>query len=133
MSKGEERQAEFEYERQRQREAKNHGIHPTTTTLDDIDFIINTEVESGNGGTYPKHLGIYADDEVIKRDIESMIAKCQKWLEALRTANEMKSAIRIAWYTQNAKHEFDRLYNIGLKFEAYFDGYFAALNKLKTK
>lgn len=131
MSKGEERQAAYEFEKNRKLDFQNHGMNPTQTTHDDIDFLINTEC--GNGGTYPKDFDLYSNDEIIKKDIESMIAKCDKWLTALRTANEMKSAIMISWYAKNAKQEFDRLYNMGLKFEAYFDGYFAAFRDLKTK
>lgn len=131
MSKGEERQAVYEFEKNRKLDFQNHGMTPTQTTVDDIDYLISTEC--GNGGTYPKDFDLCSNDEVIKKGIESMIAKCEKWLEALRTANEMKSAIRISWYAKNAKQEFDRLYNMGLKFEAYFDGYFAAKRELKTK
>lgn len=131
MSKGEERQAAYEFEKNRKLDFQNHGMNPTQTTHDDIDYLISTEC--GNGGTYPKDFDLYSNDEIIKKDIESMIAKCDKWLTALRTANEMKSAIMISWYAKNAKQEFDRLYNMGLKFEAYFDGYFAAFRDLKTK
>lgn len=131
MSKGEERHAEFEYKKNRKLDFQNHGMNPTTTTEEDIEILINTEC--GNGGTYPEDFDLYANDEVIKTDIDNMISKCEKWLEALRTANEMKSAIRISWYAKSAKQEFERLYNMGLKFEAYFDGYFAALRKLKSK
>lgn len=133
MSKGEERHADYEYMKNQRLYSQNNGMKQTTTTTDDIDFIINTQVENGNGGTYPKDFDIYSNDEIIKKGIETMIAKCEKWLEALRTANEMKSAVRISWYAKNAKQEFDRIYNLGLKFQAYYDGYFAALNKLKTK
>lgn len=105
-------------------EALDTDIRQVRVTKDGKGKIHLEPLEPNEEYKYPQEFTFSNSSNDLQRQIAANITECRKWLDCVENANDEQSPHKYTWFATNAFHSFKRLYERGLKLEAFYDGYF---------